>query len=174
MQFLIGDGHDLFDGRWPTFAAEVADKPRAIGPGQGGIRGDVEGERRRVECSGEMESSVQQSSNANGAMEEIQAGAKQRMARAGVPVVPGYNGEDQSLATLSREAARTGGVNGKKSIEHGIETIVMSKAQILELFETELAKTVTIDLEAIAKYREMKHLKSQMQTWAVKKLQLEG
>ena len=71
-------------------------------------------------------------------------------------------------------AARTGGVNGKKSIEHGIETIVMSKAQILELFETELAKTVTIDLEAIAKYREMKHLKSQMQTWAVKKLQLEG
>ena len=36
------------------------------------------------------------------------AGAKQRMARAGVPVVPGYNGEDQSLATLSREAARTG------------------------------------------------------------------
>ncbi|WP_372013958.1 acetyl/propionyl/methylcrotonyl-CoA carboxylase subunit alpha [Pseudoxanthomonas sp. 10H] len=36
------------------------------------------------------------------------AGAKQLMAGAGVPVVPGYNGEDQSLATLSREAARTG------------------------------------------------------------------
>ena len=36
------------------------------------------------------------------------AGAKQLMAQAGVPVVPGYNGEDQSLATLSREAARTG------------------------------------------------------------------
>jgi len=36
------------------------------------------------------------------------AGAKQLMAEAGVPVVPGYNGEDQSLATLSREAARTG------------------------------------------------------------------
>jgi len=36
------------------------------------------------------------------------AGAKQLMAAAGVPVVPGYNGEDQSLATLSREAARTG------------------------------------------------------------------
>jgi len=71
-------------------------------------------------------------------------------------------------------AARTGGVNGKKSIEHGIETIVMSKAQILELFETELAKTVTIDLEAIAKYREMKNLKNQTQAWAVKKLQLEG
>jgi len=71
-------------------------------------------------------------------------------------------------------AARTGGVNGKKSIDYGIETIVMSKAQILDMFETELAKTVTIDLEAIAKYREMKHLKSQMQTWAVKKLQLEG
>ena len=55
MQFLIGDGHDLFDGRWPTFAAEVADKSRAIGPGQGGIRGDVEGERRCVECGGEMD-----------------------------------------------------------------------------------------------------------------------
>ena len=36
------------------------------------------------------------------------AGAKQLMAAAGVPVVPGYNGEDQALATLSREAARTG------------------------------------------------------------------
>ncbi|HRF84810.1 MAG TPA: acetyl-CoA carboxylase biotin carboxylase subunit, partial [Pseudoxanthomonas sp.] len=36
------------------------------------------------------------------------AGAKQLMAEAGVPVVPGYNGEDQALATLSREAARTG------------------------------------------------------------------
>ncbi|KAF1704985.1 acetyl/propionyl/methylcrotonyl-CoA carboxylase subunit alpha [Pseudoxanthomonas kaohsiungensis] len=36
------------------------------------------------------------------------AGAKQLMAQAGVPVVPGYNGEDQALATLSREAARTG------------------------------------------------------------------
>jgi 3-methylcrotonyl-CoA carboxylase alpha subunit len=36
------------------------------------------------------------------------AGAKQLMAAAGVPVVPGYNGEDQSLAALSREAARTG------------------------------------------------------------------
>ena len=71
-------------------------------------------------------------------------------------------------------AARTGGVNGKKSIEYGIETIVMSKAQILELFETELTKVVTIDLEAIAKYREMKNLKNQMQAWAVKKLQLEG
>lgn len=71
-------------------------------------------------------------------------------------------------------AARTGGVNGKKSIEHGIETIVMSKAQILELFETELAQVVAIDLEAIAKYREMKNLKIQMQSWAVKKLQLEG
>jgi hypothetical protein len=50
----------------------------------------------------------------------------------------------------------------------------MSKAQILELFETDLAKAVTIDLEAIAKYREMKNLKIQMQAWAVKKLQLEG
>ena len=36
------------------------------------------------------------------------AGAKELMAAAGVPVVPGYNGEDQSPATLAREAARTG------------------------------------------------------------------
>ncbi|WP_447731182.1 acetyl/propionyl/methylcrotonyl-CoA carboxylase subunit alpha [Pseudoxanthomonas suwonensis] len=36
------------------------------------------------------------------------AGAKQLMAAAGVPVVPGYNGEDQSPETLSAEAQRTG------------------------------------------------------------------
>ena len=36
------------------------------------------------------------------------AGAKQLMAAAGVPVVPGYNGEDQSPDTLAAEAARTG------------------------------------------------------------------
>jgi 3-methylcrotonyl-CoA carboxylase alpha subunit len=36
------------------------------------------------------------------------AGAKDRMAAAGVPVVPGYTGEDQSPNTLSREAARIG------------------------------------------------------------------
>jgi len=71
-------------------------------------------------------------------------------------------------------AARTGGVNGKKSIEHGIETIVMPKAQLLELFERELSEVISIDLEAIAKYREMKTLNSKMQAWAVKKLQLEG
>ena len=34
------------------------------------------------------------------------AGAKDLMAAAGVPVVPGYTGEDQSPNTLSREAAR--------------------------------------------------------------------
>lgn len=50
----------------------------------------------------------------------------------------------------------------------------MPKAQLLELFERELAKVMTIDLEAIAKFREMKNLKTQMQAWAVKKLQLEG
>jgi len=48
------------------------------------------------------------------------------------------------------------------------------KAQLLELFERELAKVMTIDLEAIAKFREMKNLKTQMQARAVKKLQLEG
>ena len=36
------------------------------------------------------------------------AGAKELMATAGVPVVPGYTGEDQSPNTLAREAARIG------------------------------------------------------------------
>src|SRR3546814_16616728 len=36
------------------------------------------------------------------------AGAKYLRAAAGVPVVPGYTGEDQSPALLSREAARIG------------------------------------------------------------------
>ncbi|WAC64314.1 acetyl/propionyl/methylcrotonyl-CoA carboxylase subunit alpha [Pseudoxanthomonas sp. SL93] len=36
------------------------------------------------------------------------AGAKDLMAAAGVPVVPGYTGDDQSPNTLSREAARIG------------------------------------------------------------------
>jgi len=36
------------------------------------------------------------------------AGAKELMQAAGVPVVPGYTGEDQSQQTLAREAARIG------------------------------------------------------------------
>ncbi|HZR89490.1 MAG TPA: acetyl-CoA carboxylase biotin carboxylase subunit [Bradyrhizobium sp.] len=36
------------------------------------------------------------------------AGAKEIMARAGVPVVPGYQGEDQDEATMLREARRIG------------------------------------------------------------------
>src|SRR3546814_10294792 len=36
------------------------------------------------------------------------AGAKDLMAAAGVPVVPGYTGEDQSPALLAREAAHLG------------------------------------------------------------------
>src|SRR3546814_20814888 len=36
------------------------------------------------------------------------AGAKDLMAAAGVPVVPGYTGEDQSPALLAREAAHIG------------------------------------------------------------------
>jgi geranyl-CoA carboxylase alpha subunit len=36
------------------------------------------------------------------------AGAKEIMARAGVPCVPGYQGEDQSDATMLREASRIG------------------------------------------------------------------
>lgn len=71
-------------------------------------------------------------------------------------------------------AAKTGGVNGKKNINFGIETIVMPKAQLLELFKKELAEHITIDYEAISKYREMKQLKNIMQAWAIKKLQLES
>lgn len=69
-------------------------------------------------------------------------------------------------------AARTGGVNGKKNILFGIETIVMPKAQIMQIFTTELAKTISIDLEFIAKYREMQTLRSRMQAFALKKLQI--
>src|SRR5690606_9532286 len=36
------------------------------------------------------------------------AGAKELMAAAGVPVVPGYTGEEQSPQALAAEAARTG------------------------------------------------------------------
>src|SRR5258708_9281406 len=36
------------------------------------------------------------------------AGAKARMESAGVPVVPGYHGEDQSLQTLQSAAAAVG------------------------------------------------------------------
>lgn len=35
-------------------------------------------------------------------------GAKELMKKAGVPVVPGYNGADQSIETLKKEAARVG------------------------------------------------------------------
>jgi hypothetical protein len=67
-------------------------------------------------------------------------------------------------------AERTGGIDGRKNIDFGIETMVMSKAQILELFTRELSKVITIDQEAIAKYREMKNLKTQLQALAFKKL----
>ncbi len=69
-------------------------------------------------------------------------------------------------------AARTGGVNGKKNILFGIETVVMPKAQIMQVFMTELAKVITIDLELIAKYRRMETLKTRMQSFALKKLQI--
>lgn len=71
-------------------------------------------------------------------------------------------------------ADRTGGVDGKKSILYGIETIVMPKTQLLELFEQELAKVATIDLEQIAKRRAMKDLNRQMREFALWKLQHEG
>lgn len=69
-------------------------------------------------------------------------------------------------------ASKTGGVNGKKNILYGIETIVMSKAQILQVFMTELAKVITIDFELIAKSRQMQILKERMQAFALKKLQI--
>ncbi len=69
-------------------------------------------------------------------------------------------------------AARTGGVNGKKNILYGIASNKMSNTQVLHFFTRELAKVITIDLEAVAKYRQMQTLKSRMQFFALKKLQL--
>ena len=72
----------------------------------------------------------------------------------------------------ARWAAKTGGVNGKKGIMHGIETIVMTKAQIMKIFQEELSSIISIDFEQIAKYRQMETLRDQMQAFALKKLQL--
>ena len=72
----------------------------------------------------------------------------------------------------ARWAAKTGGVNGKKGIMHGIETIVMNKAQIMKIFLEELSSIISIDFEQIAKYRQMETLRDQMQAFALKKLQL--
>ena len=52
--------------------------------------------------------------------------------------------------------------------------MVMPKAQIMQIFVAELAKVIFVDLEAIAKYREMATLKTAMQTFALKKLQISG
>ncbi len=69
-------------------------------------------------------------------------------------------------------AAKTGGVNGKKGIMHGIETIVMPKVQVMKIFLEELSNIISIDFEQIAKYRQMETLRDQMQAFALKKLQL--
>ena len=69
-------------------------------------------------------------------------------------------------------ASRTGGFNGKKDFHYGIENSAMPKPQIMQIFMTELAKIITIDFEAIAKYREMKPLKERMIGFAIKKLQI--
>ena len=69
-------------------------------------------------------------------------------------------------------AARTGGVNGKKNINFGIETIVMPKNQLLDIFMRELAAVISIDLAAVAKYREMQTLRACFQAFALKKLQI--
>ncbi len=70
-------------------------------------------------------------------------------------------------------AGKTGGVNGKKNILYGIETIVMPKAQIMKIFTKELAKVITINFAQIAKYNKMQTLIRQMQSFALKKLQLD-
>ena len=72
----------------------------------------------------------------------------------------------------ARWAAKTGGVNGKKGIMHGIETIVMPKVQVMKIFLEELSNIISIDFEQIAKYRQMETLRDQMQAFALKKLQL--
>jgi hypothetical protein len=69
-------------------------------------------------------------------------------------------------------ASRTGGFNGNKDFHYGIENSAMPKPQIMQIFMTELAKIITIDFEAIAKYREMKPLKERMIGFAIKKLQI--
>lgn len=71
-------------------------------------------------------------------------------------------------------AARTGGVNGKKNINFGIPCVNMPEPQILKIFAAELAKIISIDLEAVAKHREMKTLNTAMQSFALKKLQIGG
>ena len=69
-------------------------------------------------------------------------------------------------------AARTGGVNGKKGIMYGIECSNIPNAQFLQLLTKELAKVATIDFEAIAKYRQMQTLKTRLESFTIKKLQL--
>ena len=70
-------------------------------------------------------------------------------------------------------AGRTGGIDGKKNIRLGIEADAMPEPQLKTLFATELSKILYVGLEAIAKYREMDNLKTKMEAFALKKLQLE-
>ena len=74
----------------------------------------------------------------------------------------------------ARWAARTGGIDGKKNFKYGIAANSMSKAQVLQFFVTELSKVISVDLEAIAKYREMTSLQARMRDFALKKLQIGG
>ena len=69
-------------------------------------------------------------------------------------------------------AAKTGGVNGKKDIQFGIEASVMTKTQFMQIFIIELAKVINIDFELVAKYRQMQTLKKSMEGFALKKLQI--
>lgn len=70
-------------------------------------------------------------------------------------------------------AEKTGGVTGTKNSMWGIETIVMPKAQLREVFEKELGKVITIDPEPIAKRRALINLNLQLKDWTIKKLQAE-
>ncbi|TQM10445.1 3-methylcrotonyl-CoA carboxylase alpha subunit [Pseudoxanthomonas sp. 3HH-4] len=86
------------------------------------------------------------------------AGAKDLMDAAGVPVVPGYTGEDQSPNTLSREAARIGfplmikaahGGGGKgMRIVHGLEDFIAQ----LESCQREAANAFGRDRVLLERY----------------------
>lgn len=71
-------------------------------------------------------------------------------------------------------AARTGGIDGKKNFKLGFEANQMPNDQVLKWLVLELSKVISIDLAAIAKFREMGVIHTRMRDFALKKLQLEG
>jgi hypothetical protein len=88
------------------------------------------------------------------------------------------------IKNLEHQAMKSTIVDNRKNTEraiinlvngnlYDIETIVMPKAQIMQIFTAELAKIISISLDLIAKSRQMKVLHTQMQAFALKKLQLD-